>query len=86
MSPEHWKSTSHHFRLDFTLLAGHSSVLQNGISERSQFQPSPRCKTDPQSPIVGTLVSRNQPRPTSRGGHLKGTPQSQMTELQRRGQ
>ena len=65
---------------------GHSSVLQNGISARSQLKSVPDCKTDPQSPIVGTLGSCNRPRQTSKEGHLKRTPHPWMTEVQGGGQ
>ena len=53
---------------------GHSSVLQNGISARSQLKSVPGCKTDPQSPTVGTSGSCNRPRQTSKEGRLKGLP------------
>lgn len=65
---------------------GHSSILQNGIAKTSQFKSVPCCIIDPQRPIVGTFVSCNWPRQTSKGGHLKRITKAWVTELQRRGQ
>lgn len=47
------------------LSLGHSSGLQNGISERSQFKSIPCCKTDPLSPIVGTYFGKLQETQTN---------------------
>lgn len=67
------------FRLDFTLLAIHQYYKMASLKEANLSVPC--CKRDPLSPIVGTFVSCNRPRQTSKEGHLKRTPKPWMTEL-----
>lgn len=54
------------------------------MSESSQFEFAPCCKTDPQSPIVDSFASCNRPRQISKEGHLKSTSKPWMVEQERK--
>lgn len=54
------------------------------MSESSQFEFAPCCKTEPQSPIVDTFASCNRPRQISKEGHLKSISKPWIVELERK--
>lgn len=54
------------------------------MSNSSQFEFAPCCKTDPQSPIVDSFESCNRTREISKEGHLKSTSKLWMVEQERK--